>query len=218
MATKKRPPAPPTKKVRVKKAEPAARRDAGRARGEPVEAAVLLRTLEDIAAYGIEQLSVARVARAADVNKTSVYRRWPTREALIAAALERVFIDVQDNIADTGSLRGDLMIVGQLVASFLDSPVGQAVARAALGNAVSPALRALAAQQIGAQASGPFAALVARAMQRGEWRIDAPVDPVPRMLVGALLHGALLEGQALTPAVVGAVVDVIVAGVAPSKT
>jgi len=39
---------------------------------------------------GLEGLSVERIARGAGLDKTSVYRRWPTREALVAAALEGV--------------------------------------------------------------------------------------------------------------------------------
>ena len=67
-----------------------ARRDAGRARGAPIVEAVLTRTLEELAQAGLEGLSVERIARRAEVNKTSVYRRWPSRGELVAAALEQV--------------------------------------------------------------------------------------------------------------------------------
>ena len=61
------------------------RRDAGRARGgEPIVDAILEHTLADLARAGIDGLSIDRIARAAAVNKTTIYRRWPTREGLVA--------------------------------------------------------------------------------------------------------------------------------------
>ena len=51
------------------------RRDAGRPRGEPIEAVVLARTLEELVEHGVDGASIDRIARAASVNKTSVYRQ-----------------------------------------------------------------------------------------------------------------------------------------------
>ena len=70
------------------------RRDAGRPRGRHVTDAVLDATLAELAAAGLEGLSVERVALRADVHKTTVYRRWPTRAALVAAALQGIAADV----------------------------------------------------------------------------------------------------------------------------
>ncbi len=82
----------------------AKRRDAGRPRGEAVTEAVMLCTLDELASHGLSDLSVERIADAAEVNKTTIYRRWPTREALVAGALEYVMLDLDDRLVDTGSL------------------------------------------------------------------------------------------------------------------
>lgn len=55
-------------------------REAAGGRGEPIADVVLERAIEEFAAVGMAALRVDQVARAAEVNKTSVYRRWPTRE------------------------------------------------------------------------------------------------------------------------------------------
>jgi AcrR family transcriptional regulator len=83
-----------------------------------VEAVVLARTLEELVAHGIEGANVDRIARAAEVNKTSVYRRWPTKEALVAAALERVADRLGVELPDEGSLVSELRTLGRTVASF----------------------------------------------------------------------------------------------------
>jgi AcrR family transcriptional regulator len=174
---------------------------------------VLDRTLEELASVGPAQLSVERIARAAEVNKTSIYRRWPTREALIAAALERVLAHLSLAQKDTGSLRGDLLFLGESVAGFLDQPAGQALMRAVFTEAVAPSIAALARRQLEQSAGSPAVAMVLRARARGEWRDDADPRVVLSMLVGALLHRVALERQRPTRAWLGGVVAVLLRGV-----
>src|SRR3954465_14571895 len=56
---------------------------------------------------GYEQLQLPDVAERAGVNKTTVYRRWPTKVALVADLLS---VLMQTNVAtpDTGSIQSDL--------------------------------------------------------------------------------------------------------------
>lgn len=211
---------PPSKtkaktKARTKAAPRAPRRDAGRPRGQVVEDAVLARTLEEIAAHGIADLSVERIAAAAELNKTSVYRRWPTRGALIAAALQRVAEDLGERLGDQGSLAADLLALARTVAAFLEGPLGAALARAALSEATAPEIAEMARTQLAQRALGPAAQLVQRAQARGEWRADVPPEPVLTMLVGSLLHRLLLERQPPDDHWLTTVIRVLVAGVRP---
>lgn len=194
---------------------PPRRRDAGRPRGRPVTDAVLEATLAELAASGLEGLSVERVARRAQVHKTTVYRRWPTREALVAAALEGLALDAAARAPDTGSLRGDLLGLLGGVAAFLGRPEGRAVARAALAADAEPHVADLAARRLRAPPAAAIEALVARARARGEWRDDVPADLVLPTLVGALLHRTLLEHADPDRGWLEGVIDVLLRGVAP---
>ena len=193
---------------------PPPRRDLGRARGEPIAAEVLARTLDELVEHGIEALSVERIARAAEVNKTSVYRRWPTREALIAAALARVLDDLSVALPDTGTLRGDLEAMIRATAGFMDSPLGRALAGAALGGFGVPPT-AIVAQRAAAQPDRGAAALVARARARGEWRDDADPEVVLSALLGAITQRVLLERREATATWVDAVIDLTLRAVRP---
>ena len=194
--------------------KPPRRRDAGRPRGRHVTDAVLDATLAELATSGLEGLSVERVAQRAQVHKTTVYRRWPTREALIAAALEGLAVDAAARAPDTGSLRGDLLGLLGPVAAFLGGPEGRAVARAALAAPAEAHVAALAARRIEAPRAA-IDALVARARSRGEWRDDVPADLVLPTLVGALLHRTLLEHADPGSEWLEGVVDLVLRGVAP---
>ncbi len=85
----------------------------------------------ELSASGIEGLSVERVAQRAGVNKTRVYRRWPTRAALVAAAMEGM-LDELGADPDTGDLRGDLTALLRPIADFAATPDGTALLRAAM--------------------------------------------------------------------------------------
>jgi AcrR family transcriptional regulator len=171
--------------------------------------------LKELAEAGLEGFSVERVARRASVNKTSVYRRWPTREALVAAALEGILGSVSAKVADTGSLRGDLLGLLAPLAEFMSEGTGRAVLRAALSEASASSVASVAARKLQQQATSPVHALVARARARGEWRGGVNGQQVVFVLVGALLHRAMLEHGPLTRRWLTSLVDLVLFGVAP---
>jgi AcrR family transcriptional regulator len=171
------------------------RRDAYRAHGAPIVDAVLSATLQVLAEVGVEALSVEQVAARAGVNKTSVYRRWPSREALVIAALERVLVSASQYIPDTGTLRGDLLALLTPVCALLASDLGRALLHAATSKSVADGVTRLAQKQIRSGAK-PLRQMFARAATRGEVRKEASPRLVLGMLVGAILHRVLLEQAA----------------------
>src|SRR5689334_4609863 len=86
------------------------RRSPGRPAGgsEAILRAVLDTTIEELARVGYERLSVEAIAAAVGLNKTSIYRRWPTKGELVLAA-----IDARRERArpfrETKNLRADLV-------------------------------------------------------------------------------------------------------------
>lgn len=190
------------------------RRDAGRPRGKPIEQAIVTATLDELARHGLEGLSIPRVAAAAMVNKTTVYRRWPTREALVAAALEAALVETSAELADTGSLRGDLRCMVDRVAARMSTPEGRALLRAALAESSSDAVHQVGLGS-GAREHEAVLGIVQRAAARGEWELTRhPPEAVLALLTGSVMHRVLLEGQAVTPGWADTIVDVVVRGLA----
>lgn len=80
----------------------------------PRETTLLQVTLRLLQQYGYDRLTVDAIAATARASKATVYRRWPSKADLVVAA----FIEGvrQDAVAiDTGTLRGDLLRLGELV-------------------------------------------------------------------------------------------------------
>lgn len=82
------------------------RRPGGRAAA--VVAAVRRTTIELLDEKGYFDLQLPEVAARAGVNKTTVYRRWPTRSALVSELLLEMAAESLP-ARDTGSLAGDLV-------------------------------------------------------------------------------------------------------------
>ncbi len=95
-----------------------------RRRGRPREAdrtdAILQAALALLEEEGYEQLHVQRVAERARVGLATIYRRWPTKQALVAEAVRCK--DVGDDVPETGDPRQDLAAVMRHLAATLVDP------------------------------------------------------------------------------------------------
>lgn len=187
------------------------RRDAGRARGSSVTDAILEAALAELAAGGPDGLSVERVAERAEVNKTTVYRRYPHRDDLVAACLERVLTQASELTA-TGSLRDDLSRLAAFVARFVESEAGRALFRAALSEGDGGAIAGLARRKMSEQLASAGAVVAAGPAVAAE-------GPPARgsavfLLVGAVLHRVFLERAPADSAWQESVVDLLLRGLA----
>jgi len=82
----------------------------GRPRDSSRDTAILSAALELIAEVGYERLSMDAIVCRARVSKATIYRRWPSKGALVAAAVRQRTATVVVPI-DEGSLREDLLEV-----------------------------------------------------------------------------------------------------------
>lgn len=62
----------------------------GRPRSQEVHTNILNTTLALLAEFGFEKISIEMIAQRAGVGKSSIYRRWSSKEELVVDALERL--------------------------------------------------------------------------------------------------------------------------------
>lgn len=180
-------------------------------RGEQVVKKIYGVTIAELARLGLARLSVPEVARLAGVNKTSVYRRWPTKEALVKAALSQSMEHARA-LEDTGSFETDLAALIRRVVAFVDSPRGSAVVRTTfLGS--DRALRRHADQAWADAAGAGPEAVVSRAIERGELSPRADVSTLLFTVAGAILHRRFVEQALCDDAWVARVTSLVLHGV-----
>ncbi len=185
-------------------------------RGDAFVGKVLEVTLTQLAELGFERLSIPQIAELADVNKTSIYRRWPGKADLVRAALEAAMSHV-DQVPDTGGLRGDLVELARGAATFMQSPVGTAVVRIMMAEGANPEVRELAGMAYSeAGKQGPWVVL-SRALERGE--LDATTDPSLMLftIAGAILHRVFVEQRDASNEFLARVVDLVLLGAAATR-
>jgi AcrR family transcriptional regulator len=181
-------------------------------RGEKFVRLVLEVTLRRLADVGFERLSVPDIADLAAVNKTSIYRRWPSKVELVRDALADAMTHANDP-PDTGTLRGDLIELAKIVASFMQSPVGKSIIQIMLSEGADPELRAMARSAYGqSNSSGPWI-VIKRAIERGE--LKAGIDPSRPLftIAGAIMHRVLVEQDKVTDTVLEQMIDVVLYGI-----
>ncbi|MEV0272584.1 MAG: TetR/AcrR family transcriptional regulator [Hamadaea sp.] len=155
---------------------PAIRSDAARNRGRLLDAAAGL-----IAERGSD-VDVREISRRAEVGMGTLYRHFPTKEALLDAALEHVFTSwaEQATAARTGDAWHDL-------SSFLGDALTRQTASPGLLDAYCQALPGQpgnTARQHCRQQVGPLIAeLVRAAHEAGELRPDVTAEDVSLLLV-----------------------------------
>ncbi|WP_437957232.1 TetR/AcrR family transcriptional regulator [Sorangium sp. So ce119] len=180
-------------------------------RGEPVVRGILAATLEELASAGYRALRIEDVATRAGVNKTTVYRRWPTKEDLVRAALLSV-TDEKIVPPDTGSLRGDLLSLGRAIVEIQTSPVGQSLFHVCLAEGPDSELMAIARSLRAVQEAG-VRAIVEGAVARGELAPGAdPMLPC-ELLAAYLQHKMIADRASVDDAQLARVVDAILLGV-----
>ena len=179
-------------------------------RSQRVVEDVIVAAIAELAESGYRAFRMDVVAASAGVNKTTIYRRWPTKKSLIGAAVEWMRRYVHDvPLPDTGSIEQDLVEAFRRKVSFKDRLEGKAWARL-LEEKHDPEV----ADAIGLaveERSGEWYAMITRAIERGE----LPKGTEPRLLLGMLsaiveAWNARSSGRLSSPLLEAAVQTVVV--------
>ncbi|SDM76599.1 TetR/AcrR family transcriptional regulator [Allokutzneria albata] len=100
-------------------------RSGPRRRGATLLHAIFEATLAELAESGYANLTMERVAERARTSKASLYRRWPSRADLVAAAAGHA-LPADEELPDTGDLRRDVLALLRMIADRFDGPLGAA--------------------------------------------------------------------------------------------
>ncbi|MFC1429922.1 TetR/AcrR family transcriptional regulator [Streptacidiphilus sp. N1-3] len=178
----------------------------GRPRSAEADRAILAATRAALAELGWGGLTMGDVATRAGVAKTTLYRRWPSKNELVVDAVAVLFDELA--MADLGSLRADIEAVVRQFAGLLAQPESQAALLALFAEASrDPALRLRVRESI----IDPQKELVrlgrAAAQARGELAADTSpeaacedIDIIFDTIAGAVEHRMLVSGEPASPA------------------
>lgn len=190
-----------------------ATRTLGRPRDPEVDRAILEASLAELRDSGFGGFSVDAVAARAGVGKATIYRRWSGKEELVLAAAETLVADVP--VADTSSVRGDLLALATGLAAKLTSETAGCLAADLTAEATRNSEARALLNRFAATRRKPALAAVRRGIERGELRADADPETVVDAVVGPIFYRARVSGVPVGRRTVERIVDLAVEGARP---
>ena len=164
-------------------------RKPGRPRSVQANKAIIEATLELLAEEGFQGLSIEAVAAKAGVGKTTIYRRWASKDELVMDAIRQVQVDIPPAL-DTGNFRNDLaMLLKTAYQGFMAHPypfLGKLVLKFIGEYQSNPEIFQGAITQLILPRFQRFFHLVEQAQARGEIRGDLDPELVMDLVVGSL--------------------------------
>lgn len=157
--------------------------------------------LDLVAEQGYAATSMDQVAERAGVAKTTIYRRWPSKDNLIVDA-HRSLVDTSATPPDTGSLEGDLRALAGTVMAVLNRPRESRVMQASMGEMLTnEPLAKLYREQIIEPRIALIGSLFQRAIERGEVPAEVDWRTLAYVLLGANIFRVAVMAEPPDPAV-----------------
>ena len=212
-----RPPGAETARSRPESGGTAPERKRGRPRSKHADSAIMRAASDLLAERGLGGMSIEEVASRAGVGKATIYRRWPSRGALVLDAFVAEFLALQP-LPETGTLSGDLLTA---LRAWIRS-VTQTSAGPVLTGLIAEVQqdRALAADwrhRVVEPLRSQSAIMFDRAISRGEIPANTDKDVLLDLLYGPAYHRLLHGHRPLTDQFARQVVDLIVAGLSADR-
>ena len=164
----------------------------GRPRSVKSHQAILKATLELLGEVGFESMSIEAISRIAGVGKTTIYRRYSSKEELVADAIESIRQDVV--IPDTSNLWSDLDLLIENAAQITLSPLGRQSVAMIISSAAS---NSQFAQIYWTKYLQPrreaFAVVIERAKTRNEIQTDLDSSLVFDSMSGIMLYALIFQ-------------------------
>ena len=170
----------------------------GRRRSADADVAILEATLDLLGALGFGGLTVAAVIVRAGVSSATLYRRWPTKERLVAAAVSS--LHPEPSAPDTGSLAGDIATLVQEVAASIGGRregIAEGLAQESRRN---PELRDALREKFLEPRLEQLRGILRRAKARSELTRAPDLETALSWILGPLYHRSFYLDEPLTPA------------------
>jgi AcrR family transcriptional regulator len=178
-------------------------------RSERVEAAILAATRELLATGGVRELTVEGVAALSGVAKTTIYRRWRSKDELALAVLIEMVQTVapvtarDDTRAELIALvQGAVRVLGKtLMGSVMQGLVPELATRSELTRAFRDRVVGLRLSEV--------ERVLQRGIERGELRADIDTGLTHELLFGAVYYRLFLSGAPLDRKLAERIVDAL---------
>jgi AcrR family transcriptional regulator len=188
----------------------------GRPRDARADRAILAATLQLMAERGVRDLRMDDVAERAGVGKATIYRRYRSKDQLVADAVASLVSEIA--IPDTGSTRADLLALMRQAVELYSGSLAAGLMPALLEETRrNPELASTVRDQFLAGRRSALGAVLKRGVRRGDLRRGLDRELALDVFGGALFYRLLVTGGAIDERLAQGVVELILRGFAPTQ-
>jgi AcrR family transcriptional regulator len=173
---------------------------------------VLTAALDLLTESGLGELTIDDVSKRSGVAKTTIYRHWPNRAALVIDACLRMD-DGDQSPPDTGSLEGDVSAFLKNLAGLLATARWSSILPSIVDSAEHEPTFADIHSTIQRRHAAPLRAALERAVVRGEIQPSADLSSVVAALVGPLFYRRWFSREPIDDKFVDFIVRAVLAAV-----
>ncbi len=160
----------------------------------PREAELLEVTLQVLSETGYDKFTVDEVVARAHASKTTVYRRWPSKAELVCAAFAHRIRGQHRLPPDSGTLRGDLLALAEMIAQDAEE-YGRTVAGILAASERNPRLREVLVGDLRRDRKEQVQGVLRRAVARGEISPEVISDDIWDLLPAYITFRVLQHQQ-----------------------
>jgi AcrR family transcriptional regulator len=188
----------------------------GRPRSEEAREAALGATVDVVLALGVEGVTFEEVAARSGVAKTTLYRHFGTKQAMVAAAAGSCFVEI--TTPDTGDLAEDLRTIFDRYKAAEEERRLPDIMPALLAASGSDAQLYELVVSMHEERRRPIRTALQLAQLRGEISRDLDLDIAVALLIGPFVQRRMIDRAEITPEFRDAVLQSVVAGLRATAT
>jgi AcrR family transcriptional regulator len=168
-----------------------------------------------LAESGYAAVPLDELARCAGVAKTTILRRWPSKAAVVAAAVERLALHTVD-VPESNTLRDDLHALLNNAVTVFGRGQGRFVPRLIREAGQHPEIADLVATVIHTRRKG-YRRAVGRAIARGELDPEVDQELLIDLLIGPLWTRLLVTHDPLPASLVDDITGAVMRAFPPPR-
>jgi AcrR family transcriptional regulator len=168
---------------------------------------VIAATVELIEKIGYRSVTIDAVARASGVSKSTIYRHWSSREALVLEAFTSS-TDESTEVADTGDAIADLRTYLLKLAFRLNVRGAGPIMTGLISDALNdPEFATIFRAKVIEARRHAFLQILLRGQHQGQIRTDVDLKSVVDALYGSIHHRLLMTGEPIDAVFASALTD-----------
>jgi TetR/AcrR family transcriptional regulator of autoinduction and epiphytic fitness len=169
---------------------------------------ILEAVVGELADKGYGGVTIESVAARAGVGKSTIYRHWPDKLALIADAFETFHVQMVPDLGDRTARESVELLVGHVAEVVVDSTWSRCIPALIEGAERDARVQAFH-HRYNAERRQALIDLIARGVDAGEFRSGLDPELATVALLGAIFYRRLMTGEPLPPHGAGELVELI---------